>query len=362
MKILKSREEKGYGVNLYLVEENEKVKVKASKREACGERVLSAPLDVHIAITNKCNMKCLYCYANDSKFMKQKDMTLQQLISVVDKCFDANVFKISWSGGEPLYRHDIFDILKYTSEKGFKQSIITNGMLITNEVAKKLKELDISVQISLHEITDEIFWDKCEVLKNNDIDMVLDVVMDEKLRGNVGSLIERCHDIGIKNIKFGPIIPIGAARNKIDLEKYKHDIIELLKEIEKYREDKIRIVTQFDNRRYRKELQILGLRELLCEGATTLLYIDNNGDVYPCPLLKEYKRFFAGNILEEEIDDIWQGEIMQNYRKIDIDTTGCHGCGQICGVWCRGLTYAYTGDINAHSPFCEYTRERAVKE
>ena len=174
MKILKSREEKGYGVNLYLVEENEKVKVKASKREACGERVLSAPLDVHIAITNKCNMKCVYCYANDSKFMKQKDMTLQQLISVVDKCFDANVFKISWSGGEPLYRHDIFDILKYTSEKGFKQSIITNGMLITNEVAKKLKELDIFVQISLHEITDRVFWDKCRVLKNNDIGGIVD--------------------------------------------------------------------------------------------------------------------------------------------------------------------------------------------
>lgn len=359
MEILRTREEKGYGINLYLVDDNGRIKVKASKRSACGEKVLSAPLDVHIAITNKCNLKCPYCYANDKDFMKHNDMTLEQIINVINKCADANIFKISWSGGEPFCRPELFEILKYTHKKGFKQSIITNGMLIDIESAKRLKELNIAVQISLHEIADRMFWDKCSLLINNNVDTVLDVVMDENICGNIGKIIDYCNDIGIKNVKFGPIIPVGAAKNLIDLNNYTRILHDIIEEIDKYRENNnIRIITQFDNHKYKQEFQILGLRELLCEGATTLMYIDNNGDVYPCPLLKENKHFFAGNILEEKITNIWYGKVMDKYRKIDIDETGCSGCGQICGVWCRGLTLAYTGDVKAHSPFCAYVKER----
>ena len=130
MEILRTREEKGFGLNLYLVDDNGRIKVKASKRDSYGEKVLSAPLDVHIAITNKCNLRCPYCYANDKNFLEHNDMTLEQIINVIDKCVDANIFKISWSGGEPLCRPELFEILKYAHKKGFKQSIITNGILI----------------------------------------------------------------------------------------------------------------------------------------------------------------------------------------------------------------------------------------
>lgn len=359
MEILKKREEKGYGVELYYICENEEHKIKAKKIPSGGKRVLSAPLDVHIAVTNKCNMTCSYCYANDKKFSKQIDMTFTEIINIIDQCYNSNVFKLSWSGGEPLCRPEIFEILEYASRKNFRQSIITNGTLITDEKARILEKLQISVQISLHEVHDITFWEKCKLLIENNINVILDVVIDESIQENINSIINYCRKIGIKNVKFGPIIPIGLAKESIILEDYKITINKVLKEIDKHRnQNDIRIVTQFDNHKYKKESQILDLRDLLCEGATTLIYIDNNGDVYPCPLLKGYEQFFAGNILKNGIIDIWNGKVMNEYRRINTKETGCYGCDQICGVWCRGLTIAYTGEISGHSPFCENTIER----
>lgn len=57
MDILKERVELGYGLKLYLVNENNQKKVKASKIDVYGEQRMSAPLDIHIAVTNKCNME-----------------------------------------------------------------------------------------------------------------------------------------------------------------------------------------------------------------------------------------------------------------------------------------------------------------
>ena len=356
MEILRSRKEKGYGLNLYLVKEQESVKVKASKIEEYEEngKTLSAPLDVHIAITNKCNMMCPYCYAKDKDFSAQKDMSLHELFSVIDKCNEANVFKLSWSGGEPLCREELFEVLNYANERGFKQSIITNGTLLDINNIRILKKLNIAVQISLHELNDKKFWEKCSLLVKEKIDTIVDVVMDEKIIGKVQSIVESCRKTGIKNVKFGPVIPIGMAQNIGHNKTYKEVIKKLIVEIELVRKTTdVKIITQFDNREYKNS--IIPLRTLLCEGATTLIYIDNNGNVYPCPLLKSYPEFFAGNILESNIFDLWNNAVMEQYRTINSEETGCAECNQICGVWCRGLTIAYTGDVKAHSPFCDCT-------
>ncbi len=356
MEIIKRREEPGHGINLFMVKENGKVKIKASTREKEGNSTFAAPLDVHVAVTNKCNMECEYCYAKDKRFLEQQDMSLQEVMDMIDKCNDANVFKLTWSGGEPLCRPDIFSILQYAGEKGFQQHMITNGMLLDKENVKWLKEFNVLVQISLHEISDAVFWEKCKLLVESGIDTVVDVVMEKNLLGKVALVVEMCRKVGIKKIKFGPIIPMGQAKGLVNIQEYKRVIEKLLGEISECRKDDIKIVTQFDRHEYRCAMQSLELRELLCEGASTLMYIDNNGDVYPCPLLKEYEEFKAGNIVRDSIESVWFADPMQEYRAISIEDTGCLDCGQICGVWCRGLTLAYTGDVKAHSPFCKNTR------
>mgnify|MGYP004443170775 FL=1 len=355
MKVLKERCEKGYGLKLYLIEEEMQKKVKASKIEQTGKTLLEAPLDVHIAVTNQCNMQCEYCYAMDENFSKQKDMTLEEIKKVLDDLNKEKIFKISWSGGEPLIRNDFKDIVKYADRYGLVQSIITNGLEIDDEWIDIFKRYNIDIQLSLHKNEPE-FWYKCMTLTQNSVKTYMDVVMEPELLGCVKDLVDNAKKAGIQKVKFGPLIPVGKA--KIEVEEYRKILIKLLLEINSARCNDILLVTQFDRPKVNIEsMTYLKREDLLCEGGRTLLYIDNNGDAYPCPLLKSYRYLYCGNILRNTLSEIWNGDVLNEYRESCEMAKGCDSNNCICGVWCRGLTLAYTGNIKEKTPFCKLWNE-----
>ncbi|WP_373730647.1 radical SAM protein [Bacteroides heparinolyticus] len=61
---------------------------------------LEKPLFAHIRLTNRCNLNCSYCYAEDGQ--KHTDMNEEQVMNLIDKCIDNQIFHITWTGGEPL--------------------------------------------------------------------------------------------------------------------------------------------------------------------------------------------------------------------------------------------------------------------
>ena len=363
MEILRERDEKGYGLKLYFVNENGKKKIKASKIEEEGEKRMSAPLTVHIAATNKCNMSCEFCYAMDEKFLNQEDLTHEEMLDLLQACKDANVFKISWSGGEPLIRNRFMEIIQHADELGFSQSVITNGMAINQKWIDCFKKCSIGLQLSLHEYNDPVFWKKCEMLSENEIDFVIDVVMENKLLGMVDGVVKKSKDVGARVLKFGPIIPMGKAEGNIRINEYREVLKKLLSEIEENRLSGIQIVTQFDKPRVNEmSSRFLTREDLLCEGGRTLLYIDSNGDAYPCPLFKSYNEYRCGNAKTDSIKSIWDSVEMRSYLSECSKADTCSQRKCICGVACRGLVKAYLGSITAKSPFCGILSEARIYE
>ena len=101
-------------------------------------------------ITRACNLKCVHCY-NDSGVGKGcNDVSGEEAKSVLDDLAEFGVPSVLFSGGEPLMRKDLFELIGYAGDKGLRTVISTNGTLITRDVAKVIKDRGVSyVGISL---------------------------------------------------------------------------------------------------------------------------------------------------------------------------------------------------------------------
>jgi radical SAM protein with 4Fe4S-binding SPASM domain len=134
-------------------------------------------------ITRACNLKCVHCY-NDSGVCKADDeLSTEQAKVVLDDLVQFGVPSVLFSGGEPLMRPDLFELIEYAVERGMRAVISTNGTLITADMAKKIKQHGVSyVGISLDGIGE----------------------INDKFRGVSGAFdravagIKNCQDAGVR--------------------------------------------------------------------------------------------------------------------------------------------------------------------
>ncbi|RLI70243.1 heme biosynthesis protein [Archaeoglobales archaeon] len=89
-------------------------------------------------ITLKCNLKCLHCYASTAMIMSE--LKTEDCLDIIDQLAEIKVPVILFSGGEPLLRQDIYEIVEYATSKKINCVLSTNGTLITPDVAEKIKE------------------------------------------------------------------------------------------------------------------------------------------------------------------------------------------------------------------------------
>ena len=103
-------------------------------------------------VTSRCNAFCDHCGSRctaDKKDELSADV-FKKVLSDVAKHFGTKRIMLNITGGEPLIRRDLFDITRYADELGFKWGLVTNGMLITDDVIGKMQETHMStISISL---------------------------------------------------------------------------------------------------------------------------------------------------------------------------------------------------------------------
>jgi len=101
-------------------------------------------------MTNRCNLKCVHCYASATTQAAEGELTTEEAKRFIEDVADYGCPVLLFSGGEPFMREDLFELARYAKSLGLRPVISTNGTLITEEKARLAKEAGIMyVGISL---------------------------------------------------------------------------------------------------------------------------------------------------------------------------------------------------------------------
>ncbi|MBN1130143.1 MAG: radical SAM protein [Chitinispirillaceae bacterium] len=134
-------------------------------------------------VTRRCNLRCVHCYSASRDMRYDGELSTAEGNDFIDGCADFGVPVLLFSGGEPLMRPDLFDLVARARSRGMRAVISTNGTLITPEVATKLRDAGLSyVGVSIDGLA----------------------AMHDRFRGNKGAYdaalqgIRSCMRVGVK--------------------------------------------------------------------------------------------------------------------------------------------------------------------
>src|ERR1700690_2537435 len=101
-------------------------------------------------LTKGCNLCCIHCRASATELSSPSDLSTQVALDIIDQIAVVSNPILVLSGGEPLFRSDIFQLARYGTDKGLRVALATNGTLVTKEVARKIVDSGVKrVAISL---------------------------------------------------------------------------------------------------------------------------------------------------------------------------------------------------------------------
>lgn len=199
-----------------------------------------------IELTSFCNQKCGYCY-NDWRGdggSSLGSLPSEKLLGLVDKALTEVEFDhVTLTGGEPLARHDFFEVLDVCAKHKVGVQIISNGGLVTEAIAERLAKYDLRfIQVTLNGVTRELHdehvgpghYDKTlkgiELLSKHKVPVVGCVVVTRKNAPVLGDVLAKFRELGVHTVALSRYSPAGyAARNVAELLPSRGEMVAALR-------------------------------------------------------------------------------------------------------------------------------------
>lgn len=328
--------------------------------------ILSAPIDVHFALTNRCPLECKHCYKSSSADF-DADLSLTQIKNIIDVLAEMKIFSVAFGGGEPFARKDIFEIAEHARNNGIIPNVTTNGFYITENNAEKCKIFG-HMHVSL-DLPNEDFDKLKNVGAFKAAVRAIDLLNQQKIHIGINCVISRSNfdyleelvkfslSKNIKDISFLRFKPMGRADKQYHKMKLTHEqnikLFPLLKKLTK----KYKIITQVDCSMtpmmcyHKPNLKIMDFYGAEgCDGGNNFIEIKEDGAVRSC----SFSNFYGNNALN--LKQIWdQSEYFTRHRNvINSLEEPCLSCkySGICRGGCHVISDFLTGDFNKPDPEC----------
>jgi len=263
------------------------------------------------------------------------------------------------SGGEPLLRPDIYELIRYGTDRGFRMGLGSNGSLIDDKVARNLKEAGIkTVSISLDSCVPERHddfrgvtgsWQKAvqaiTALKQNGVLVQVNTTVTQQNYSEIDNIMTLTERLGVENFHLFFLVPTGRGAKMADISPamYEEMIRSTFAKSAKHKlNTRPSCAPQF--MRIAKDVG-LDMRQWIRGCLAGLYYcrVYPNGDLTPCP----YLPIRLGNIREKEFSEIWfNSDVLKNLRDFNKLKGKCGACEHrvLCGG-CRARAYGLSGDF-----------------
>lgn len=344
--------------------------------------------------TRTCNLRCVHCYSHSENKIYKDELTTSEAKSFIKDVADFGAPVILFSGGEPLMRRDIFELIEHASGLGLRVVLSTNGTMISGETAKKLKTYNLSyVGVSLdglREVNNKFrgsneAYDLAIKGIRNCVSVGLKVglrfTINKRNFSEIPGIFELIRKEGIPRICFYHLVYSGRGSSLIseDLsrDETRRTVDLIITETKKLHEEGLPVeVLTVDNHADGVFLYQRMLKENnpKAEGVLKLLRYNGgnssgvgiacvswNGDVHPDQF---WRHLILGNVKQKKFGDIWSNVSADDFfAKLKNKSRYVRGrCGtcnwlDICGGNFRVRAEAVTGDVWAPDPACYLTDE-----
>ena len=348
-----------------------------------GPSGFARPYVVSWNLTYRCNLACEHCYLDaggsplvrTENFADRSELGTEECFRVIDEiaAFAPECLTIL-TGGEPLLRRDILEIVRRAAERGLWVVVGTNGVRITENLANRLAEAGArGLSLSLDALDADRHdrfrrvrgaWQNtvegAEILNRTGLPFIVQTTAGSHNLGELEAIADFAHGrlaAKVWNLYF--LVPTGRGQFVSDISPAQYD--EVLSSL-------FRIQQKYDGRmlvnakcapHYIKTALENGapIRTYSggaggCPAGTHYMGIRPNGDVTPCP----YLPVFAGTLRSASLTDLWaSSELFAGIRRRSALGGRCGACelNAQCGG-CRARAYGMTGDLMAEDPLCTH--------
>lgn len=340
------------------------------------------PTSVIWKVTSACNLRCKHCfyYTEQSFFNTENDLTKDEALNFARYLAEElNIMYIILTGGEIFLSPYIFDLIKYFKSKNICITLLTNGTLITEDIANKLSEiLDKkydNIQISFEGATAEVHdkirgtgsfeksTNALKLLAKKGISPSIATAINSENVNTLDKFTEFWRAYKIKELRFG--------RYKVFSDEQKYlvpNLDSLFINVAKLIDNKIpisgKIFNSYDFLKYEYGKQLLDKLEVpekyqcnkLCHNHNKF-FISANGSIYLCSSA-ETEGLSLGNIRENTFEEIWENRFSHPLFKQRLNFI-CAKCKYKywCNSGCPVVVYKNKGDICNAPDECAYQQE-----
>lgn len=340
------------------------------------------PKTVVWELTLRCNMNCLHCGSKAGQ-ARSEELNHDEALNLCHQLAEMGCEHLTLLGGEPFIREDWDDLAICLHEHGVKVNAITNGYLVDQALAERIKKAKlVNVAISLdglEQTHEEIrrkpgcyqrVLDGFSIFKRNGIPAaVVTTICKNNLKelDDLYGIILQQQNILLWQIQLG--FPSGRLSEHCDFIISPEDLFVLERFILKVRQERLIRLDVGDNIGY------FGTNEeILRYNPTTRLHfwtgcyagiqtmgIESNGDIKGCLSMPSLPQFIEGNVCKQPLKEIWEragGFFYNREFKPELLEGYCADCeyGGICHGGCKSAAYCFTGSF-FNNPYCLYKLE-----
>ena len=280
-----------------------------------------------------CNQKCVHCYAAGQAHSGEEELSTRDWKRIIDKCRASLIPQLTFTGGEPTLRSDLVELIEYA--KWFITRLNTNGILLTKELVKKLKDASLdSVQVTFYS-SEEAIHDSLVGAKHfkdtvHGIENALEAGLSLSVNTPLCTLnrdyvktLEFLHEKGVIYVTCSGLITTGNAAGEASerLQLTHEEIAEILTDAVGYCHANGMEISFTSPGWVRPELcQRLGISTPTCGACLSNMAVTPGGSVVPCQSWLSCNSL--GNMLTDDWETIWNGAECAERREYSAAMTG----------------------------------------
>ena len=330
-------------------------------------------------LTMGCNLRCRHC-GSACRQKLEGELTSEEAMEVARQICEMKPRWVALSGGEPLMRNDWDAIAHFLVSNGVEVRMISNGTLITDGIAKRIKNCGISLVSISVDGTEEIHnlvrgngvfrkvLNAFDSLKRNGVRIGVNTTLMKDNIGMLDEMYQLFSDCGVCSWQLQTGLPEGRLSDHKDLVL---DTFEIKKVIDfAYQKNQAQgmkiflaeTIGYFTKNEILARMLALGTEKPVyfsgCNAGIRSLGILHNGDVVGCTSIRK-KEFIEGNLRNQSLLEIWTApDAFAWRRKMKIADLGekCQRCKYVqkCMGGCTNLRLTVNGKRASDNPLCIY--------